>query len=216
MEPDGYTRWDRLPLLYPRLHEGVRGVDPADCLLRCVARTEPYELAARAIANYGDAHPATQRALAGLADDYQARCEVWARRTATPVRLTPGLCLVVVGCGLVGPLALASLVATDARLTSLRWWPAALMVAPLVVPLGWVALGTLGRLAAPRLGLGQALRERRCPDCAWHLASTSPAIAPALVEMANVGPIACPRCKRPWPLVPPPLDAALTGRIAAV
>src|SRR4051812_18547882 len=118
MEPDGFTQWDRLPIAYPRLHEGVRGRGDADCLLRCVARIEPYELAARGVNDRGAAHPSTQRALAGLAADYVSRVEAWEERKASAAELSRmggGVLrpMLVVLCGVVGPLSLAAVVASD-------------------------------------------------------------------------------------------------------
>lgn len=211
MEPDGYTTWDRLTLAYPRLHEGVRGTSAPDCLLRCVARVEPYELASRAIKDRGPAAPAAQRALAGLADDYRARCKIWASVAKEPLPRPIGQSLLIVACGLVGPLALAAVVATDSRLTSLRWWPAGLMAAPLLLPLTWTALSAAARAAAPRVSLNQSIHSRRCPDCATLLSAAKPGIDPALVEDADFGPRACPRCRRPWPLLPPPANASFTS-----
>ena len=69
---------------------------------------------------------------------------------------------------------LAATVMADGRLASLRWWPAALMVAPLAIPLALSGLSAVGRLAVPRVTAGQALRENRCPDCACSLADVKP------------------------------------------
>lgn len=212
MEPDGFTQWDRLPVAYPRLHEGVRGRGAVDCLLRCVARIEPYEIAARAVHDRGPAHPTAQRALAGLADDYAARTSAWAAATnpaddeSGPLRP-----LLIVLCGIVGPFALASVVISDPRLASLRWWPAALLAAPILLPLTWTTLTTATRLAVPRPSLGGALRDRCCPDCAAPLIGVACAIDPSLVEGAILGPRGCPRCRRPWPLLPPPSEALRVG-----
>ena len=206
MEPDGFTQWDRLPVAYPRLHEGVRGRGEVDCMLRCVARIEPYELAARAVKDRGAAHASSQRALAGLADDYASRVERWGER-CTVERAGVSGPLMIVLCGVVGPLSLVAVVATDARLSSLKWWPAALLAAPLVLPLTWTALGAAVRLAVPRTTLGRALRDRCCADCGSPLRGLKQGIEPDLVEGAFFGPRACPRCRRPWPLVPPPGDA---------
>ncbi len=212
MEPDGFTQWDRLPVAYPRLHEGVRGRGNVDCLLRCVARIEPYELAARAVNDRGPAHPTAQRALAGLADDYAARTRAWASDAEQPGEPgSPFRPLFIVLCGIVGPFALASVVIADPRLASLRWWPAALLAAPILLPLTWTTLTAATRLAVPRPSLSSALRDRCCPDCAAPLDRVACAISPALVEGATLGPRACPRCRRPWPLLPPPGDAVLIG-----
>ncbi|HYD01648.1 MAG TPA: hypothetical protein VEB22_10520 [Phycisphaerales bacterium] len=209
MEPDGYTQWDRLPVAYPRLHVGVRGGGPVDCLLRCVARIEPYELAARAVTDRGPAHPSTQRALAGLADDYRRRVSAWGPAEGqTDAGGGPLRPLFVALCGIVGPFALVSVVVSDPRLAPLRWWPAALLAAPLALPLTWTAIGSVARMAAPRPSLRNALRDRRCADCAELLSDSPSAIEPSLVEEASFGPRACPRCRRPWPLLPPPADAA--------
>ena len=208
MEPDGYTQWDRLPIAYPRLHEGVRGRGPVDCLLRCVARIEPYELAARAVKDRGHAHSAAQRALAGLADDYRARADAWSGSDQA-ADFFPMRPLLIALCGIVGPFALVSVVVSDPRLAPLRWWPVALLAAPLLLPLTWSTLGAVAGIAIPRPSTARALRERCCPDCAAPLADEPQAIDPALVEGASFGPRACPRCRRPWPLLPPPADAAV-------
>ncbi|HZW06663.1 MAG TPA: hypothetical protein VFF65_06030 [Phycisphaerales bacterium] len=208
MEPDGYTQWDRLPVAYPRLHEGVRGSGPVDCLLRCVARIEPYELAARAVADRGPAHPATQRALAGLADDYRCRADAWGTADAQADRGTALRPLLIALCGVVGPFVLVSVIVADPRLAPLKWWPAALLAAPLALPMMWTAAESVARIAVPRPALKTALRDRRCPDCAASLSAVPDAINPSLVEDAAIGPRACPRCRRPWPLLPPPADAA--------
>ena len=210
--PDGYTQWDRLPIAYPRLHEGVRGDGQIDCLMRCVARIEPYELACRTINDRGPDHASTQRALAGLADDYLARRQAWIeshRESSTRNWQSTGplLPLTVVICGVIGPLSLAALVATDARLESLRWWPLALIVAPIMIPLALCAITAVVAAAAPRTTPGRALRDRCCPDCAERLKGVRPAIDPTLIEGVFVGPRACSRCRRPWPLVPPPPPA---------
>jgi hypothetical protein len=209
MEPDGYTQWDRIPIAYPRLHEGVRGHGPVDCLLRCIARIEPYELAARAVNDRGAAHPSAQRALAGLADDYRFRVDAWSATSQAAEAASPLRPLLIVLCGLVGPFALASVVIADPRAASLRWWPAALLAAPMLLPITWTGLGAVARLAAPQPNPGVSLRSRRCPDCGTPLEEAAHAIHPNLVEGASFGPRACPRCRRPWPLVPPPADAVV-------
>jgi hypothetical protein len=209
---DAFTRWDLLPVAYPGLHEGVRGRSAADCLLRCVARIEPYELASRAIRDRGQNDPAVTRLLSGLNGDYRARCRTWAAEVGPgPDVPGPGFAFALALLGVVGPLTLAAFIAADPRMTPLRGWPVFLMTAPLVVPLSFVAaLGTV-RLAVPSLTPAQALAQRRCPDCAWRLAEIPPAIDPKAIGGVNTGPAACPRCKRPWPLVPPPADAALSS-----
>jgi len=207
MEPDGYTQWDRLPLAYPRLHAGVRGSAPVDCLLRCVARIEPFELAFRAVADHGPAHPSAQRALAGLAESYTARLDAWAAAPDAPPPEPAARPLLIALFGVAGPLTLAAVALSDPRLSSLRWWPVSLLAAPLLLPLSWVALTGVVRLSVPRLTLEHALGTRACPDCSTPLAAAPDAIAPHLVEGVSFGPRACPRCRRPWPLLPPPTDA---------
>lgn len=215
MEPDGYTQWDRLPIAYPRLHEGVRGRGPVDCLLRCVSRIEPFELAARAVKDRGPAHPSAQRALAGLADNYIARLDTWGGSGQASELPSPARPLLIALCGIVGPFALAAVIISDPRLASLRWWPAALLTAPLLLPLTWTTLTTVVRLSVPRPTLEQALRSRQCPDCATPLTGAREAIEPALVEGASFGPRACPLCRRPWPLLPPPAEATLVEAAGA-
>ncbi|MFT3685668.1 MAG: hypothetical protein QM783_12200 [Phycisphaerales bacterium] len=216
MDHDAFTQWDRLPLAYPGLHEGVRGRADADCMLRCVARIEPYELAARALRDRGPTDPAVIRLMHGLDADYRARCRVWSggegggkNRIERP---TGGYTLLLAAIGVVGPLSLLAVIATDPRMTTLRGWPAVFLTAPLLIPLGFVAASGTVRLAVPSLTPAQALRQRRCPDCAWHLVDAAAGINPTLLEGVNIGPAACPRCRRPWPLVPPPSDAAQNVR----
>lgn len=211
MDHDGFTRWDRLPVAYPGLHEGVRGRDAADCLLRAVARIERYELAARALRDRGPHDPAINRLVAPLGRDYHARCRAWARPKSLRETPSAGLSFLVVACGLVGPLSVWAVVQADPQLALLRGWPVILMTGPVLLPLAVLAASAAARLASPRISLEEAVHSRRCPDCASLLTDARPAIDPSLLDGVNAGPEACPRCRCPWPLLPPPAEAASTS-----
>lgn len=208
MKSDGFTSWDRLPIAYPGLHEGVRGTDSVDCSMRCLARIERYELARRTVSDRGPLHAASLRACDGLATDYKARVSAWSiDRTDTRPQFPPVYTLCIIVTGLVGPFALLTAAASDQRLSALRGWPVYALSAPIVLPLLFKGLSTLSGLAAPSLPAGEALAARRCPDCACDLSDVPPAIDPQLLEQQNIGPAACTRCRRPWPLLPPPAGA---------
>jgi hypothetical protein len=50
-----------------------------------------------------------------------------------------------------------------------------------------------------------ALSGRRCADCGYDLRGLDPALPAKLLDGTDVGPVACPECGSPWPLVPPPV-----------
>ena len=212
MDRDAFTRWDRLPITYPGLHEGVRGPDDADCLLRCVARIEPFELAARAVRDRRPADPTVRSSLEDLAVQYRARSRAWQASAASDRTPGGGWSLLLAAVGAVGPASLFALAVTDDHLAGLRTWPAVLITLPLLLPMSFIAAAGAVRLAIPSLTLEESLSQRRCPDCAWPLAHAKPAIDPRLIAGVNTGPDACTRCRRPWPLLPPPAGARLGTR----
>lgn len=48
------------------------------------------------------------------------------------------------------------------------------------------------------------LESRSCPDCGYRLQGAPAAVAPKLLKGVPSGPVACPECGSPWPLIPPP------------
>lgn len=173
-----YSRWDRLV-----------GYDRAGASFAAVARTAPFDEWHR--------NPDRERPgeLTRLRVEYWRRRAHWEARLAIPPehddllgRWWPVL---------IPALGLPGLIAAG-------YWPLAgvvLLVSAFGVPaLVWHAT------RRPRT-LARALLESRCPDCWYDLAGTT-VLEPESLEGGILGPVRCPECGAPWPLVPPAVGAS--------
>src|SRR5690606_39549887 len=72
------------------------------------------------------------------------------------------------------------------------------------------------------LARGEFIRRRTlrrldslsCPDCGYSLHSAPNAIDPARLGGLPSGPVACPECGSPWPLIPPPTTEEVLAEAA--
>lgn len=69
-----------------------------------------------------------------------------------------------------------------------------------------ICWGTRARFGRQRR-LHRTLTSGACPDCAYDLTGSLPAIEPSIFGGQSVGPRTCPECGVPWPLLP----AAMPG-----
>ncbi|GEM_PF-2464820 len=197
------SSWDRLDLVYDELHATVRGQSSAAAAIRASARCERYERAARSLEDRGAADPFVQAQLQELAEDYVKRIRHWSTRR-TGEDHPPALGVFIAAVGFIGPLALVAAVGADDRLAPLRWWPTAMLTAPLALPSGWLLLRSILRGLRGSTSLDEALDARLCPDCGMRLEGQAPAVRAELIGGVDVGPRRCPRCDCPWPVLPPP------------
>lgn len=197
------SSWDRLDLVYSDLHETVRGPSAAAAAIRAGARCERYEYACRALEDRGPNDILLQTQLQELAEDYARRVKHWSGRPINHDH-PPALGVFIAAVGFIGPLALIAAVGADDRLAPLRWWPAAVLTAPLALPSAWLLVRSVIRGFAGIANLDDALNDRLCPDCGHPLGDQQPALRSELVAGVDVGPRRCPKCATPWPLLPPP------------
>jgi hypothetical protein len=157
-------------------------------------RTHPFDHAAR------HGRPDELAELGGLWD---TRVEHWRRRAAEPLAWSEHSLYQVLD-----PVASTLTQLGLTWMVLIMWLPELIAPGHRVIPswastLFWVAyvgalLVSITRLHRARRAATEAIRQVRCPDCAYDLVGS-----PAAFAEKRIGPRRCPECGSPWPLVPP-------------